>query len=228
MAAKKRGSLRRLFRNAVIGSALAVASYPAIIEVSAWQEDQDRTGGTSLTDGEVTLARGIFGDEINTSVVRKHFSQARPGIAASVALASRRHIDFWGKRYHSEDYSDDTRWSMAHLYMHEMTHIWQQQNHLIVYNFLFKKCDTYDYTLTEGSHFDDFCNEQQAEIVADYVMQIMYPHIYFLNDGEENRRHRARVVEEQFPEARRMREKSYQFQKNPYIPGAYEKLEFRY
>ncbi len=129
-----------------------------------------------MTEGEKRLAESIFGDQINTEHVRKHFGEPHPkNYLATVEGGSRRHIHFWGAANHSNDYSRDS-YRQQNLFMHEMTHIWQHQNHILIFNQYARGCKIYDYELTDTSEFDDFCVEQQAEIIGDYVVRTLHPH----------------------------------------------------
>lgn len=204
MAGAKPGRFRRYFNRAARITILSAVFATAAIELSIWHDDRNREGGEPLTSGEVELLHSIFGDDIDTDVMRKHMEPDHPSMAGSVTGGSRRHMEFWGWLYHSNDYSQN-RGRKLDVFVHEATHIWQHQNRLTIPNILMNGCDVYDYELTENSDFDDFCVEQQASIIGDYATKILYPYWGRPGVSSEKQQELARVVEEKFPEARKTR-----------------------
>lgn len=128
--------------------------------------------GEKLTKGETELVQGVFGDEINTSKIRKHFKNENhithvlPSKRGTV-LPPHSHIDFFGPTVTSADFSKDAK-EKTGLFIHEATHVWQNQNAAWQLNKL-HICRKYDYTLKPTSQFRDFGVEQQASIIEDYV-----------------------------------------------------------
>lgn len=118
----------------------------------------------TLTDAEVSLARGVFGDAINYSRVRIHlkkwaFFQPRQTVMAPDG-------DIWfhpaGSRYCSDFCDHDT--DARGLFIHEMTHVWQRQKGIYLPLARHPWC-RYDYALRPGQRFEKYGLEQQAEIV---------------------------------------------------------------
>lgn len=165
-AKPRKKSLMRSFRKAVLGLLLtATLGYGALLA--------SYTGkGEKLTKGETELVEGIFGDEVNTSKIRKHFknnahiTHVLPSKTGTV-LPPHSHIDFFGPSSRSDDFSCDSTGATG-LFIHEVTHVWQNQNMAWPLDKLYK-CRRYDYTLKPASTFRDFGIEQQASIIEDYV-----------------------------------------------------------
>lgn len=202
---KRSGELSRIFKYAAIGVLFTIAASPLIVEGVANKMDDDRKGGVPLTAGEKALAYSIFGNQIATDKIRKHNGPKQPLIAASVAAGSKRHIDFWGEANQSEDFSKERNWKQ-YVFVHEMTHIWQHQNNWALVMGITRGCKEYNYVIKPDSHFDDFCVEQQATIVGNYVRYILYPSFGAPSIHSEDNRQLARVVEEKFPAAQVTRE----------------------
>ena len=177
--------------------------------------------GIPLTAGEVALVKSIFGDEIDTKNVRKYFPEKmKPGtIKGYVTPAQTFGIDaikFYGTKYQSEDYSQSKDLYLYGTFLHEMTHIWQNQHPAPrAYSY------TYQYTLTPRSRFDGFSEEQQSSIIEDYARQFFYLKQSLNTKGidtyipscasdfnESSLRSLSllrKVVEDKFPQARKTR-----------------------
>ncbi len=124
-----------------------------------------------LTQGEVTLARTMFGDAIDYSRVRLvrgkwWFFQPR-----GVVMAPTGNIHF-----HPDDpsWSDDfsaATLSLQGLFVHEMTHVWQTQKHGRYYLPLMRHpfC-RYAYRFDGARQFGNYGLEQQAELVRHAFM----------------------------------------------------------
>ncbi len=171
-----------------------------------------------LTAGERALVQGVFGPDFATGEITKYFhrtmppnqSQDKKGLVtlAYVLGGNTRDIHFVSTDKHARDYSRvPDQGYRASTFMHEMTHIWQHRQGMS------KDCDIYDYTLTDRSHFGDFCNEQQATIIGDYTRLFLQPDnaLGQVASVIPQVTYRAqysnliRVVEEQFPHARTAR-----------------------
>lgn len=205
MPKKRRpGKLMRAFRKATLGLLLtATLGYGVLLG-----SYKDR--GDTLTRGEIEMVENIFGDEVNTSKVRKHFkdkghiTHLLPGKVGTV-LPPQSHIDFFGKDVHSADYSTEGP-RRAALFIHEATHVWQNQNRNWRIDLL-HKCRVYSYELKPNATFRDFGIEQQAEIIEDYYKTFLH------KDGRgrkgevlnANDSLLLKVVETRFPRARQTR-----------------------
>jgi len=123
-------------------------------------------GSRPLTDGEIVLARGIFGDAIDydrVRLVRRRWWWFQP---KGIVMAPTGNIHFHpDSPLWSEDFSNEPL-SLQGLFIHEMTHVWQAQSKgryfLVLMRHPFCR---YAYDLVEGRPFDRYGLEQQAELV---------------------------------------------------------------
>lgn len=132
-------------------------------------------GERKLTAGEITLARGIFGDAIDYSKVeirRRKWWLFQP---RHITMAPKGHLHFHpaGDAYCDDFSQADFR--ARGLFMHEMTHVWQTQQmgdwYLPLHRHAFCR---YSYSLKPGWALERYGIEQQAEIVK---------HAYWLRTG---------------------------------------------
>lgn len=119
-----------------------------------------------LTDGEVELARTMFGDSIDYGRVRLVRRRWWPFQPKGIVMAPTGNIHFHPD---SPNWSDDfsrERMALQGLFIHEMTHVWQAQSKGRFYLPLMRHpfC-RYSYSLQDGRAFHDYGLEQQAEIV---------------------------------------------------------------
>lgn len=124
-------------------------------------------GGTrALTDGEIALARSVFGEAIDyapVTVKRRKFFPLQP---RGVTMAPMGSLHFHpGATHYCDDFSAASLSRQAH-FIHEMTHVWQAQTRGRWYLVLMRHplC-SYDYTLKPGWKLTRYGLEQQAEIV---------------------------------------------------------------
>lgn len=119
-----------------------------------------------LTDGEVDLARTMFGEAIAYGRVRIVRGKWWPFQHRGIVMAPTGNIHF---------HPDDPRWradfskapiELQGLFIHELTHVWQAQTRGRFYLPLMRHpfC-RYAYDLVPGRAFDLYGLEQQAEIV---------------------------------------------------------------
>ena len=121
----------------------------------------------SLTEGEIELARSIFGDAIDYAPVRIHRRKWFPFQPSYVTMAPLGHIPFHpDSKAWSEDFSTESLSRQAH-FIHEMTHVWQAQKGGRFYLPLMRHpfC-RYDYRVKPGKPFRRYGLEQQAVIVS--------------------------------------------------------------
>jgi len=131
--------------------------------------------GRALTDGEVALARSMFGSAIDYGRVRVHNRRWWPLQPRGVTMAP--DGDLW---FHPEgglfceDFCATPLGHQAH-FIHEMTHVWQAQRSgkwwlpLMRHPFC-----RYGYAIIPGKPFARYGIEQQAEIVK---------HAFYLRQG---------------------------------------------
>jgi len=206
-----RGSLMRRFARAaakVVITVLAAAS----LAYGGYLHTQYAGKGAPLTPAETELVTGVFGDEIDATKIRKHFRETSlahrfaPKTVAGMVLPPLSHIDFYGEKNQSADYALDSA-AMTDLFMHEVTHVWQNQNWRWSLHHL-DKVRKYDYALDESSRFDNFALEQKAEIIGDYTRIWLHPKGKVQSGetpGAKDMLLRD-VVESRFPRARQTRE----------------------
>lgn len=121
----------------------------------------------SLSDGEIALARSVFGEAIDYGRVRMNHRKWWPFQLRGTAMAPMGHIYFhpvgggW-----SDDFSLEPLRRQA-FFIHEMTHVWQAQTGGRFYLLLMRHpfC-RYAYDLKPGKPFGHYGLEQQAELVA--------------------------------------------------------------
>lgn len=177
----------------------------------------------ALTPGEADLIKGIFGPEIDISKVRKHFTAvSKPGTSPGYVIPAQTFsndcIKFYGPDYTSGDYSRPDNAFNYGTFVHEMTHIWQNQHP----NPQKAEHDNfaYQYNLTPKSRFDDLGEEQQASLIEDYALQFLRASRAPAKNGDTYLPSHApdksdasrcdlvllqKVVEDRFPAARHMR-----------------------
>lgn len=119
-----------------------------------------------LTDGEIALAKSMFGDAIDYAPVTVNRRRWFPFQPANVVMAPDGHI--WvnprGKMW-SDDYSREDLPLQA-LFLHELTHVLQTQKRGRYYLLLMRHpfC-RYRYMVKPGRPFCRYGIEQQAELV---------------------------------------------------------------
>lgn len=132
-------------------------------------------GERGLTDGEIALARSIFGNAIDYSVVKIRRKKWWPLQPRGITMAPRGHMHFHphGDAY-CDDFSAKSVSQQAH-FIHEMVHVWQTQTkgdwYLVLRRHPFCR---YDYSLKPGWPLERYGIEQQAEIVR---------HAFLLRNG---------------------------------------------
>lgn len=141
-----------------------------------------------LTPAEVQLCQGVFGDLIDYSQVRIMNHLFVPWQSPWVVMAPCGDIHAHNRHYKA-DYSQASLAYQA-LFIHEMTHIFQYQQHINVllkgailqmaYFISFKKYNPYTYTLKSKKPFWEYNIEQQGDIARDIFLKKI-PNI-ILND----------------------------------------------
>lgn len=131
--------------------------------------------GRHLTAGEIAMARTVFGNSIDYSKVRVHTSSYLPAQVQGDNI-----ITPDGELYCSKNYCADFSkegLGTQKLFIHEMTHVWQYQNHVLDPRFEAVKelvrhfgrySDVYPYKLDKSKDLTDYNLEQQADMVSDY------------------------------------------------------------
>ncbi|MGU1153020.1 DUF2345 domain-containing protein, partial [Pseudomonas aeruginosa] len=160
--------------SAVAGIAAAVG---AAVAVGKLLSGPDAEAGRALSEGEISLAKGVFGDSIDYSTVRLRDEDYVPWQGKDYVMAPNGHI------YFGEELRGVADWSLESLqrqglFIHEMTHVWQHQhgvNVLLVGAYQqarqFLLGDQYAYRLEPGKTLKDYNIEQQGDIVRDYFFE---------------------------------------------------------
>ena len=130
-----------------------------------------RVESRCLTDGEIALARSVFGDAIDYPRVRLIRGKWWPFQPRNAAMAPNGNIYFhpvaggWSRDFACEPLGRQG------FFIHEMTHVWQAQKGGRFYLPLMRHpfC-RYRYRLTPEKRFRSYGLEQQAEIVKDIFL----------------------------------------------------------
>ena len=138
-----------------------------------------------LTDGEIALARSMFGDAIDYDrvlLIRRKWWPFQP---SGIVMAPTGNIHFHPRdpRW-SDDFSREPL-SRQGLLIHELTHVWQAQSRGRYYLPLMRHpfC-RYAYTIEPRRKFDRYGLEQQAEIVRHVFLARNGIHLATLPDPE--------------------------------------------
>lgn len=183
---------------------------------NAWPGAQDLRAQfetRQLTDNEKAFVLGIFGDQIsdvNLMTVRQH-SQCQyiePGSnkvsAASVTNNHKTEFNTWGRSFDEKDYSKSKIYNFG-VFIHETTHEWQNQDdrkHMAGQEI------HYSYAIdAKKMSFKDYHMEQQGAIIEDYARLFLHSskRTNRLTLTEENLEGLKKIVEDQFPMAKKTR-----------------------
>ena len=132
-------------------------------------------GERPLREGEIALARSMFGNAIDYAKVRIRRRKWAFFQPKRITMAPKGHIHFHpaGEAY-CEDFAAAPVRRQA-LFIHEMTHVWQTQTrgdwYLVLNRMPWAR---YDYTLKPGWPLNKYGIEQQARIVE---------HAFLLRNG---------------------------------------------
>ncbi|HCZ17142.1 MAG TPA: hypothetical protein DHV85_21765 [Candidatus Accumulibacter sp.] len=129
-----------------------------------------------LTEGEIALARGVFGDSIDYARVTVRPGRYVPFQPRGTAMAPNGHLYMYG--CYSADYSRENVYRQAH-FIHELTHVWQRQNRVLrprlsavvlLLRHAFNYSAAYAYRLEKGRDLLSYNMEQQASIVEEFFL----------------------------------------------------------
>ena len=134
-------------------------------------------GTRGLTQGEIDLAKEIFGDAIDYAKVKIHDTQAHMLHPTGSAITPSGEIFAYGCC--RQDFSTASPAQRA-FFIHEMTHVWQYQNRILdpvkeALREAFRHgvnyfTGAYEYTLEKGKDLTAYGMEQQASIIEDYFL----------------------------------------------------------
>lgn len=130
-----------------------------------------------LTAGETALVHSIFGTAVDCAAVRVHDTTFLPGLPRDTAMAPNGQL--YMAAHYSADYAAGSL-RLQHLFIHEMTHVWQYQNKILHpvaaaaalgLQHKFNYGSAYAYCAEDGKDLLDYNMEQQACIVADFFLR---------------------------------------------------------
>ncbi|SDD12462.1 hypothetical protein SAMN05216345_10697 [Cupriavidus sp. YR651] len=126
-----------------------------------------------LTAGEVELARRMFADSIDYTLVRVHSKNYVPWQGGNYIITPNGEIYLGRNLRHYTDFSAADLPAQG-LFIHEMTHVWQYQQgiHVLLVGAIqqirhFLISNQYAYTLEPGKTLASYNIEQQGDIVRD-------------------------------------------------------------
>jgi hypothetical protein len=130
----------------------------------------------ALTDGEIALAKEIYGDSIEYSDVKVHSDRYYIFQSKGLSMSPNGELYMYGT--YLDDFSKGSALQRA-LFIHEMGHVWQIQNKVL--NLVEAAVDIhlknsfnyksgYYYTLEKGKDLTEYNMEQQASIIEDYFV----------------------------------------------------------
>ncbi|MDI1226564.1 MAG: hypothetical protein PSY14_02620 [bacterium] len=174
-----------------------------------------------LTEGEARILKGIFGETINIDTIRANMHpQGYDDIVGSVD-SGKLEADFWGPENSSKDFSTEKNAYKFGTFVHELTHVWQNQTERKYTNESAPVAkDKYTYTVSSKSKFEDYRVEQQAAIIEDYARRFLHPSKSFTyldaayKDAESMSPLLKKIVETAFPSAKTLRE-AYELETAP-------------
>lgn len=202
---------------------LVETQFPSAAEARAAFANVEVRG---LTQGEAALLKGIFGGQIDTVNMRLNLHpQDYSDIVGSVEADAV--ADFWGPENHSKDYSRDKDADKFGTFVHELTHNWQRQTEWkFTLDIEDNDKDKYSYPLNAKYSFPEYTTEQQAAIVEDYARRFLHPshsHTYLQKTYRNPNAYDSlliKVVEDQFPGAKQLREEYKRNESAPRISTA--------
>lgn len=141
--------------------------------------DQLKEGGVrSLTTGEIALAKTVFGFTIDYSTVWIHKDSYLPFDLQDKNTAMTPNGELYFRDTYRDDFSQSTD-DFQHLFIHEMSHVWQRTKGMnVIGRGLVSWLVSYRYTF-DGRLLSEYSMEQQAQIIADnFVLQTFGYHVW--------------------------------------------------
>lgn len=130
-------------------------------------KDSLKEGGVRLlTPGETELAKSVFRSTIDYSTVKIHKASYLPFNLQNEQTAMTPNGELYFRELHRDDFSLSTD-DYQHLFIHEMSHVWQRARGMnVIGRGLVSWMVSYRYTL-DGRLLSEYPMEQQAQIIAD-------------------------------------------------------------
>ncbi|PUV34359.1 type IV secretion protein Rhs [Cronobacter sakazakii] len=141
-----------------------------------------------LTLGEIALARTVFGSSIVYPRVWIHHDSYFPFKLQGRNTAMSPNGELYFRDWYCEDFSMRS-FQYEHLFIHEMSHVWQYQRSIWVrMRGLTSGFISYKYSFEENKKLLEYRLEQQAQIIADFFLLRKFGLKLWLNrrgeDGE--------------------------------------------
>lgn len=119
-----------------------------------------------LTTGEIQLAKSVFASTIEYSKVWIHKESYLPFNLQNEDTAMTPNGEIYFRNHYRDDFSQTTD-DFQHLFIHEMSHVWQRARGMnVIGRGLVSWLVSYRYTL-DGRLLSEYPMEQQAQIIAD-------------------------------------------------------------
>lgn len=119
-----------------------------------------------LTFGEINLAKSVFGQRINYKKVRIHNSSYLPFGLQGDHFTMTPNGEIYFLHWYRDDFSKTLPF-LQHLFIHEMSHVWQRQKGMnVILRGLISSVVSYRYVL-DGRLLSEYPMEQQSQIIAD-------------------------------------------------------------
>jgi len=134
--------------------------------------DKLKEGGLRLlTLGEMLLARSVFASTIEYPTVWIHRDSYLPFNLQNENTSMAPNGEIYFRNQYKDDFSQST-YDYQHLFIHEMSHVWQRMKGMnVISRGLVSWMVSYRYTL-DGRLLSEYPMEQQAQIIADnFVLQ---------------------------------------------------------
>lgn len=130
------------------------------------KENLKEGGLRLLTTGEIKLAQSVFASTIEYPKVWIHKASYLPFNLQNENTAMTPNGELYFRNQYHDDFSQSTD-DMQHLFIHEMSHVWQRTKGMnVIGRGLVSWLVSYRYTL-DGRLLSEYPMEQQAQIIAD-------------------------------------------------------------
>ena len=136
------------------------------------KKEEEKDGSTrQLTTGEIALAKSVFRSTISYHKVWIHHDSYLPFGLQDKNTAMAPNGELYFRHWYRDDYSLVVPF-LQHLFIHEMSHVWQREKGMnVIFRGRVSWMVSYRYTL-DGRLLSEYPMEQQSQIIADnFVLQ---------------------------------------------------------
>ncbi|MFZ4831769.1 type IV secretion protein Rhs [Rouxiella sp. Mn2063] len=139
-----------------------------------------------LTLGEIDLAKSVFKNSIQYNKVWIHHDSYLPFGLQNKATAMTPNGELYFRDWYRYDFSIESS-GLQHLFIHEMTHVWQHEKGMMVRTRgFFSGMVSYRYKLDNRGLYD-YPMEQQAQIIADHFLLDKFGYATWIDErGKRN------------------------------------------